>query len=282
MKKVFLLGALALSLAGQAQKVTVKPSFTKGQKLEVVTKANTVLSIEMPGQTMENKIDATITRSFDIEDASASGATIEHKIKRMQMNFSSPMGAQKFDSESEADMKSEGGKAAEKALKNKYTLTVDGNGKITHVKLDDKNPNTEESKGMMSSAVEQMGAGGVPKIGSSTELTILPVGGVAKGDTWSDSTNSTKSSYTVSDITADEVIVTFTTEGKTERTQEANGMEISINSVDKSTGTIKVDLKSGIMKERVSTTNSEGTMEVMGQSVPMTTKTEATVTVTAK
>ncbi|GAA4344193.1 DUF6263 family protein [Flaviaesturariibacter amylovorans] len=283
MKKIFLVGALALSLAGQAQKVTVKPTFTKGQKLELVTKANTVMSMEMMGQSMENKIDATITRSFDVENASESGTNLEHKIKRLQMSFSSPMGAQNFDSENEADMKGEGGKSAEKALKNKYTLTLDGNGKITNVKLDDQNSNTEESSGMLSGAMDQLGGGGaVPKVGTSTELTLLPAEGVAKGDTWADTAKGQKSNYTVSDITGDEVIVKFTSEGKTERKQEAQGMEIVINSVDKTSGTIRIDRKTGIMKERVSTTDSEGTMEVMGQSVPMTTKTQVTTTVTTK
>ena len=142
MKQFFLVAAVAISVTGFSQKINNKLLFQKGQKLEMVSKVNSVVSMEMMGQSMDTKIDATITRSFDVEDVANGAATIEHKMKRMQMSFESPMaGSQSFDSDKEADMKGDGGKAMEKALKNKYSMTVDAGGKITAVKSDDDNPN---------------------------------------------------------------------------------------------------------------------------------------------
>ena len=288
MKQFFLMAALAISITGFSQKVSNKLSFQKGQKLEMVSKVNSIVSMEMMGQTMDTKIDATITRLFDVEDVANGAATIEHKMKRMQMSFESPMagGAQSFDSDKEADMKGEAGKAMEKALKNKYAMTLDPSGKITAIKADDDNPNKSEKKvdvaagDMMSGAMAGMADGmGLPSAGDFSEFKVLPEAGATKGGTWTDTAEGKKAVYTVTDVTDADVIINYTEEGTTSKTQEANGMELKISSKDKTTGKIILDKKSGLLKERTATTDSEGTMEIMGQSVPMTTKVTKVTTV---
>jgi hypothetical protein len=162
-------------------------------------------------------------------------------------------------------------------------MTVDPKGNITAIKADDDNPNKNPSAGdmdMMSGAFGQ-GADGMtlPKAGDKIEFKILPEKEVNKGESWNVDGKDSKATYTLSDITDNEIIVTFTEEGKTERTQTTQGMEMLIKSTDKTTGKIILDKTSGIMKQRISTTNSEGNMEVMGQSMPMNTKITKTVTV---
>ncbi len=284
MKQFFLVAATALSITGFAQKVSNKLTFQSGQKLEMVSKVNSTISIDMGGQAMDTKIDATITRMFDVNAVNNGAATIEHKMKRMQMNIEAPMvGTQTFDSENEKDMQGEGGKAMEKALKNKYTITVDAAGKITAVKADDDNPNKAakaEGGDMMSGAMAGMAAGmELPKVGDKSDFKILPDAGAAKGESWTDTTGGKKAVYTVSNITDTDIIIDYTEEGTTERTQEANNMEIKISSKDKTTGTITLDKKTGLMKEQTGTTSSEGTMDMMGQSVPMNTKVTKVTTV---
>lgn len=283
MKQFFLMGLLAFSATGFSQKVTNKLSFQKGQKLEMVTKINTLVSIEMMGQAMDTKIEATVTRLFDVADVTAGVATIEHKMKRMQMNIEAPMaGAQTFDSENEADMKGEGGKAMEKALKNKYTVSVDAMGKVTAIKADDDNPNktgaAPQATDMFGGSMGQQAGAVLPKVGDASEFKILPNREVSKGETWTDSTKGTKATYTIADITSTDVIINFTEEGKTERKQEANGMELKITTKDKTTGKITLDAKTGLLKEKTGVTDSQGTMEIMGQEAPMTTKTTTTTT----
>ncbi len=286
MKQIFLVAAVALSVTSFSQKVTSKLTFKKGQKLEMISKVNSTVTMEMMGQTMDTKIDATITRMFDVEDVSGSATTIEHKMKRMQMNMEAPMaGAQSFDSENEKDMKGDAGKAMEKALKNKYSMTVDAGGKITSVKADDDNPNKEvkvDGNDMMSGTMAGVVSGmELPKSGDLSEFKILPEAGAAKGDTWTDTTGGKKSMYKVTDVTDALVLIDYTEEGKTEKTQKANGMELKISTKDNTTGKITLDKKTGLLKEKTGITSSQGTMEVMGQEVPMSTKTTKTITVTS-
>jgi len=286
MKQLFLVAAIAFATTGFAQKVNNKLTFQKGQKLEMTSKVNTLISMEMMGQAMESKIDATVTRLFDVEDVTNNSATIEHKVRRIQMNFEAPMqGVQTFDSDNEKDMKGDGGKVMEKALKNKYSMTVDAGGKITAVKADDNNPNNtpkKEDADMMSTALAQFAAGfELPKTGDTSEFMILPSKELAKGETWTHSSNNVKTVYTLAEISDADIIVNYTEEASTSRTQEAMGQEIIMKSKDKTTGKITLDKKTGLLKEKTATTNSEGNMEMAGQSMPMNTKTTKTVTVKA-
>jgi len=284
MKQLFLVAAIVFAATGFAQKVNNKLTFQKGQKLEMTSKVNTLISMEMMGQAMESKIDATVTRLFDVEDVTNNSATLEHKVKRIQMNFEAPMqGAQTFDSDNEKDMKGDGGKTMEKALKNKYTMTVDAGGKITAVKADDNNPNKTPTKAdadMMSNALAQFAAGfDLPKTGDTSEFMILPAKELAKGESWTNALGNAKTVYTLADVTDADIIINYTEEASTSRTQEAMGQEIKMSSKDKTTGKITLDKKTGLLKEKIATTNSEGNMEMAGQTMPMNTKTTKTITV---
>lgn len=279
MKKIFLLASVAFTFNAFSQKVNNQLSFQKGQKLEMEVKVNSVISQGMGGDT---KVDAIITRSFDVNDVANSNATIEHKIKRVQVNFEAPMmGAQSFDSDKEADMKSEQGKQMEKVLKNKYSMTIDATGRVSAIKTDDDNPNTDSKNAdMMANLLGQFASGlEVPKVGDKSDFAILPSKELGKGDNWTDSSQNAKAVYTVSDINDNEIIIDYTETGKTEKKQEAMGMEILISSTEKSTGKITLDRKTGLLKTKTTTINSEGTMEVMGQTVPVTTNTTRTITV---
>lgn len=288
MKQVLFVLLFTISITAFSQKVSKQLNFPKGQKLEMVTEVKSVMAQEMMGQSMEFNINAVVTRMFDIEDVTPAGAVIEHKVKRMQFNFDGMGQSQSFDSEKEADMKGEMGKIVEKSIKNKYTMTVDQSGKITTVIADDDNPNqpaAKEDADMMGNMMSQFSSGmDIPKIGDVSDLSILPNREVGKGESWIDSLTKDKDekgkiTYTLSDITDNELLIDFTEEKSLVKTQETQGMEITISTKDRTTGKIVLDKKSGLLKQSNSTTNSEGTVEVMGQSMPMTTKVSKTVTV---
>jgi hypothetical protein len=272
MKYVFFAAAMVLATTGFAQKVSNKLNFQKGQKLQMTVKINSSLASAMG----DTKVEATVTRIFDIQDAGSSSTTIEHKIKRLQFNVESAMGAQTFDSENPKDMNSPNGKTIAKSIKNKYTMTIDAAGQVTAVKKDDDNPNTKDDApgvDMMSNLLAQMSEGlKVPVPGDKTEFDILPAYEVGKGDSWTDSTTNRKTVYTVSDITDNDILLTFTQDETIATKQTAMGMEINISSKDKTTGHITIDRKTGLLKEKTGDTDSEGTVDAMGQSMPMTKK----------
>jgi hypothetical protein len=268
---------MVLTTAAIGQKVSNKINFPNGQKLEMVMTVSTI------SEGMGNmKIDMTITRLFDINNVKDGSAEIEHKVKRLQMNLESAMfGNETFDSEKEGDLKKEGFSELEKAIKNKYSMTVNSSGMVTAVKPDDNNPSNQDkaANGMMENLTAQVGDGlTVPAIGDRTEFRILPENEIRKGESWTDSTQSKDSSqvrktvYTIADITENDIMITFTEDAITSKKQEVMGNQINIKGNEKTTGRITLDRKSGLMKEKSANSDIEAKMEVMGQTMPMNSK----------
>jgi hypothetical protein len=287
MKRIFLFAALAFATTGFSQKINGKLVFPKGQKLEVTTETKKVNSMEAMGQSMETTVTSTITEVYDVQDATASGATYEHKVKRLVFNMEAPMGGQSFDSEKAEDRKGEMGQLLDKKLlKNKYTATVDAWGRITAIKSDDDNPQGKkgEDDAMASMMSQQLGLGmTLPKVGESINFKLLPEREVGVGDTWADSTitgtNSVVRNFKLTGVTDAEVMLDFTTNTKVEMTQETMGQEMTVTATDKATGKITLDRKTGLMKSMTSTATTEGSIDVQGASIPLTGTSTTTTTV---
>jgi hypothetical protein len=284
MKKLFLILAMAAGLSGLAQN-TAKLTFPKGQKLEMTALTKAVISQDVMGQTMDMNVNSTIVRSFDIEDVVNGTAKIEHKIKKLQFAFDAMGQAQSFDSDKPEDMQSEIGKSLEKSIKNKYSMSVDPTGTIVSIKADDDNPNpAQKSDDVMTNMMGQFAEGlEVPKTGDVISLKVASQGNFTKGKTWTDSLAGEEKgivTYNVKDLTGSEILIDYVSEGTTKKKQEvAAGMQVDVNIKNKTTGTITLDKKSGLLKQRTVDSEGTGTMEVMGQSIPMKSKITGTITV---
>lgn len=278
-----------LLIAGTSfsQKVTNNLSFSKGAKLEITTTLSTVAEI-MGGEVITN---ASAVRILDVEEMKDGIATIESKIKRMQFSLDGMGQSHAFDSENESDLKGERGKVAEKGLKNKYSMRVDNKGNIIDVVPDDDNPNgKDEDQGADSDLMMTMIKGAaqgmdLPKSGDKIDFAILPDRELAKGDSWTDNESTIKeitrnATYTIANITADQITVDFTEETSGKVARQNMGIEMIMDQTEKSTGKIIIDKATGLMKEKTVTRLTEGTMEAMGQTMPINTKTTIKETVT--
>ncbi len=286
MKKILLIASLAFSVNSFAQNTSGKLNFQKGQKLEMVTETKKTTTMELMGQPMESTVNSTITQVFDVADANADSATIEHKIKRLVFAAEGMGNSQSFDSEKESDRKSEMGKIMEKNLKNKYKMTVDAYGKVISVKADDANPATKnaEADAMAELASSQLGLSiGLPKSGDASIFKILPGKQISQGDTWTDSASSNgqkrRTVYKVSGITDTDILLDYTEAININTTQQIMGTDASIRSDDKVTGQITLDKATGLLKQKTATIDSTATMEAQGMSIPSTGKTIITITV---
>jgi hypothetical protein len=274
MKRLFLFSSLLFSAALFAQdKISVPLSFPAGAKLEVVTTVNGTSSSGMG----ETSFNTTVTRALDVERVSDSGAVIEHKIKRLLMNMESPMFSQKYDSENPQDQKSEIGK--------NLTYLIDPSGMISSVRVDEKE-NKKKTVGQADMFVDMMNSMsggvegfGIPKAGEPTEFRILPKTPVGKGDTWTVEHNGRKTTYTVTDLTDSEILLSFVLENKSDRTQEMMGMTVDVKGTEKGTGTATLDRKTGILKQSTSNIDGTATVSAMGQAQEVSSKVTKTMVV---
>jgi hypothetical protein len=274
-----LLTGLTLAFTGFSQKLSNQIQFEKGKKLEMVIQVNMVVTQAMG----DSKVNMNLTRIFDVNDVVNNTAVMEHKIKRVQFSMDNAMmGSQSFDSDKESDMKEDLGKAFEKGLKKKYTMTVDARGQVVSVKQEEENDKKKVSAegDMMTGMMNQLSKGmDVPKKGDFTEFHILPDHEVAKGESWNDSLGGRTTVYTLTELTENEAIINFTEVEKIERVQEMMGREIQVKSTDKTTGRVILDRKTGLMKERSSSFESSGEMQMMGQTIPITRTGTKTITI---
>ncbi|HVG14288.1 MAG TPA: DUF6263 family protein, partial [Chitinophagaceae bacterium] len=87
--------------------------------------------------------------------------------------------------------------------------------------------------------------------------------------------------YKVNDVTASDILIDYSSESNSKKKQDVgNGMSMDISIKNMVTGKITLDKKSGLVRERTVETNGSGTMEVMGQTIPMKTKMTGSVVVT--
>lgn len=285
MKYILLLVSLAVTINGYSQKLNNKLSFQKGQKLEVVHETNRTSTMQFMGQSMDTKAETLTTTTLDVENVTDTGTSIEQKVKRLKFNITSAMQSQSFDSEKEGDRNGQIGKLIEKSLKNKFTMTVDASGKVTSVKVDDDNPNgNKEAEDMANLVTSQLGMNiSVPRIGDPSIFKILPNREIAIGDTWTDSLlnngQNTKWNYTLKSITGNDVVLDYTEVSNTDTKQNMMGMEATIKTNFKGTGTVTIDKTTGLLKQRKGTLEEEGNIEVQGQSIPIKGKSDFTITV---
>ncbi len=288
MKTLLLATAVVCSVAAHAQKVSNKLQFQKGQTLEMKTTLTS--QSEMMGQAI--KVDVASTRNIAVQNVSGGGATLENRISHLQVAFDGMGQTQAYDSDKPADKDSEMGKSLGKALKNTYTMNVDAYGKITGVTPAADNPNATkdtaaEGGDMMSGMMDGLLDGfALPAVGDETEFAILPAKEVSKGTTWTDTTASNgdekrKADFTVTDITASEILIDYTEEINTKTTKQNMGMEVQVDKKDANTGKIVLDRKTGLLKQRTVNTQTSGTASVMGQEIPLDAKTTKTIVVTA-
>ena len=267
MKQILIAAAICIGLPAAAQQVNSELRFEKGKKLEMTYKSSSVS--EAMGQ---SKMDITIIRSFDIEDIVNGNAVIEHKIKSIKFNVSSMMGDESFDSEKEDDMKGDIGKALERTLKSKYTMSVDPAGVVLSVTTDkdDNDKKLTQQDRMILGLIEQA-AGKIapPNVGDRTEFAVLPAQAVTTGLSWTDSSATKVSNYTVTSISENDVVISYEEKLASSQKQDLNGMTIDIVSNDSTSGQITLDRKTGLLKEKTANTTSEGSMGVMGQTMPM-------------
>src|SRR5690606_36494622 len=122
-----------------------------------------------------------------------------------------------------------------------------------------------------------------PITGEASIFKILPDKAVSLNEGWVESTEAgeekSNTVFTLSSITDSTYVIDFKGSSNSILKAEAMGMETVTNLTNDYTGFIIVDRITGIMKEKETTMNSHGTIEVMGGTMPITSKKTILVTV---
>lgn len=267
LKRTFLFSAIAaLTITANAQKIAV----TKGQKLEAVS--STKMSMEVMGQTIEN--ETTATSQVEVKDVNDKGFLFGNTIKRITLK-SNAMGQDiNFDSDKKEDMDGMVGQTMKDRIGKSDEVVVDKQGKVIEIK-NEKGDGTDQPTGGGGMSDMMNMTNNLAKGQPYPMLMQLPSKSVKPGDSWTDSSGTVETfksvtTYTLKQITSDEVIVSFTGTVAKNGTMEQQGMEIQIDLTGNVKGDASYDPASGFLKKSTTISDVKGTLGVMGQNAPMT------------
>ena len=282
MKRIFVVVSLFSVMTVSAQSVSKKTSLAKGQQIEQTSKVTANITQEMMGQSMEIKMETNSNGLLEVKDVSADGYTVANTVKRVVMNMSAMGNEQNFDSDKKEDLDGPIGQTVKDKIgvAREYKLNKDG--VITALpeaaKKDDPN---SMMGGVMGGAMEDELVGN-----TYSALIAIPAAGVKVGDSWNDSTitkeNKVRNTYTLKQVNGNDAIVDVKGTLNVDREMEQQGMAMQMSMNGTITGELTFDTKSGLIKTRKQNTKATGSIEVQGQTVPLTLDTTAETTAVIK
>lgn len=247
-----------------------------GQKITVTTTSNTDSDM---GMGMQMKNISTATNLLQVIATNDTSYAISNTLTKMSISMDM-MGQQtNYDSEKDADKDSDIGKSIATKLNHADTLSVNKMTGLTDIKSTIASPEKEEKNPM----VDMMAAMGV-SAGKDPSLEaaffIIPKD-KKTGDSWSDSTTEknirTLRQYTLQSINND--IATIVVKGSISGNGEAEvqGTTIAFTMNTKNTGEIIVNVKNSLVNKMSNNADVSMTMDMMGQSMPISSKTTQTI-----
>ena len=280
-----LLFLLLISISASSQKISGKLKFEQGQQYEITMNVKTKISQEAMGQAIDFNIDGTATHSYKVTNATDDNNTLHHQLHRITYIFDGMGQKRAFDSDKPKDLEGQFGKPIKDLLEKKYDMVIDSTGKVLMVepeKFDDSDTDPRMAI-IMNLLKDVVSTVQPPAKNEACFFKILPDTATTVGDNWTQTGDNGSGKFTInykiSDINDSTIVVNFTEASTTVTKAEMMGMETTTNLTNKTTGTIVLDRQTGIIKQKTSTTDSNGTTEAMGGTVPVTSKIMITINV---
>jgi len=268
MKQYLLASCLLFSAAVNAQKNTAA-SLKKGQEITIITANKMNIDMMMP---MIN--NSTSTYKIKVLDVDAKNYTVTSTLTKLLVDGSMMGQTIAFDSDKKSDMESDNGKEFGAMVNKTDTLLIDiktGEGKdISPERNTEKNPG-DGLQNMITGAGQNTGAATASSI-----FFVIP-GEVKAGATWTDSSTAegikTVNTYKIDKIENGIATISSIGTANGSSSMEAEGQSMEMKMKTTTTGTIIIDTKTNLVKKRSNVADIDGSMEVMGQTMPFTSKT---------
>ncbi|MBN8783156.1 MAG: hypothetical protein ABS85_08640 [Sphingobacteriales bacterium SCN 48-20] len=266
--------AQAADAQQQAQKVTGKLQFEPGRTIQIKVDQTSTMTQDAMGQTIDFKTSGVTIHSYKVTNATEDNSTLHHSVQRLAFNFEGMGAKRSFDSDNKKDMSGEFGKPIADVLNKSYDVIIDKSGKTLMARPEKfEAPASDDRSAVILNQVRDMtDVVNPPARGSNSFFKVLPDKETGIGDSWRDTTLTPSESaltvYTLSAITDSTIIVDFKRSAAINMTLQIMGSEALNKQNQVSTGQIILDRTTGLMKEKTINTDSNGTTEVMGASLP--------------
>ena len=288
--KKFILSLFSLAVCSPfwAQKVSGNLKLESGSTYEVTLRINTTVAQQAMGQAFDFTLDATGNHSYRVTNANNDNSTLNHSMQRISFLFDGMGQKRNFDSGNEKDMDGPFGKPVKELLSRTYDMVIDPSGNTLMVlpeKWEEKaqDPRMAIMTNMMKGIYELASP---PQKGNPSFFRVLPENELGIGDTWTssrtDAGGKLDAAYKISDINDSVIVVDFATSSVTVSKAEVMGSETTTTMNNKSTGKIILDRNTRLIREKTEQTESSGNTETSFGSLPVTSRSNSTITVRKK
>ena len=277
MKKItFLLFSIVFISTAFAQ-TTGNINLSKGQKFSVDNKITAATTQILMGQSMESNAEVITKYSIEVKDIKDNNYNLANTFTKLKAKVSAMGNNMNFDSDKKEDMNGEYAASFKDIINNPKTVVIDRSGKVLHTtNAETKTAGVQPD--IMKMMLENL-LGDPEENGYGTDLAFVSTPSkIIAGYNWTDSSSKEgiqkSTTYTVKEIQGTEAVITITGILNTDVKSQMQGMDIVNKSKGNLSGEEIVDITTGVIKQRTTTLESQGTVsvELQGMEIPMTTK----------
>jgi hypothetical protein len=260
-----------------AQKPSGKLVLSEGQQLQMAQQVKISSSLNLMGQDMEMLANASLLHQVQVKNKKPNSYVLNSTITKMKSTISAMGQEQQFDSEKEADYNTETGRMMKDVLNKPSEMEIG-----TDATVISNSSTTSEGSNQADMLQGLLGGGAENSAGAAEAFLVIPAGS-KKGSTWADSIISEGvklyRNYTLKEIKGNTATVQLNGTQQTNKTVEQMGMDVNVKVDAILSGEALVNINTGIVQQRTLTAEGKGNAEMMGQSIPMTTKVTSTTIV---
>ncbi len=277
MKKIKLIIFFAALLSTAFAQTTGNINLSKGQKFSVDNKITAVTTQTLMGQSMESNAEITSKYSIEVKDIKDNNYNLTNTFTKMKAKMSAMGNDLNFDSDKKEDMAGEYAASFKDIINNPKSVVINRSGKVLNINKTETKP-VDTKSNIMKMMMDQL-LGDPEESGYGSEIAFVSTPSkIVTGYNWTDSSNKEgiqkSTMYTVKEIKGTEAVISITGILNTNIKSQMQGIDVANKSKGNLTGEEIVDITTGVIKQKTTTLESQGTISVVSQGldIPMTTK----------
>lgn len=253
-----------------------KIKLTNGQKITVESSTDIQASLTMG---MELTSSSSSVNALAVKNSTPSNYTITSSLTKMKVSMNMMGQSNSYNSDNKEGNSEEMAKYLDKKMNKQVDVVLDSRtGESVAGKSNDTKGNDTEdadpTAGLMKMFMDNSDEAVV-----ASAFEIVPDGKSA-GDSWSDSTvekgAKTVRTYTLKSVTGNEAVVQLVITSNGTNKLNFQEMEFEVKSETKSNAEIVLDISTGVVKKRTNTSDISGSIQMMGQDMPISAKATTT------
>ena len=274
MKRIYTV-FIGLLITGIAFSQPLKIKLANGQKIVVESTTEIEASLTMG---MELKSNSITINTLGVKNSTDKNYTISNTLTKLKVNMNMMGQANDYDSENKEGNNADMAKIFDERLNKPVDIDIDNTTgvaimdkkKIAKKDADESNPADDLMKIFSDNSDDAIVSGAFEMIPSGKSI----------GDSWSDTTVAKDMkvlrTYTLKSITGNEAVIKSDIISTAVNKLNFQEMEFDIKSETKTIGEIITDISTGLVKKRTSIADINGSIQMMGQDMPISAKATST------